>query len=77
MKEKWKQPSERMLNRIVYGRPKGSSDKNKRVRSFRKVFDGNNLFETAEDAAKFHNITPTSIRRRCRIEYNGIWRYCE
>lgn len=77
MKDKWKNPSEKMLKRIVFGRSKGSKDKNKRNRLFRKVFDGNITFDTAEIAAKFYNISPTSIRRRCRINYQGMWRYCE
>lgn len=77
MKEKWRQPSEKMINRIIFGRPKGASDKNKRVKTFRKIFDGKVVFETAEIAAEVYKITSTSIRRRCRINFNNQWSYCE
>jgi len=77
MKEKWKNPSDKMLNRVISGRPKGIKEIAKRNKSFRQVFDGFNIYKNAETAAKIYGITPTSIRRRCRLNYNNAWRYCE
>jgi hypothetical protein len=77
MKEKWKKPSDKMLNKVITGRPKGVKDKTKRNKNFRQVFDGFNVYKNAEIAAKIYGITPTSIRRRCRLNFNNVWRYCE
>jgi hypothetical protein len=76
MLEKWKNPSDAMLLRKISGRPKGAKDLNTRKeKPVRKIFAEGIIFHSAEDAAKHFNIHPVNIRRKCRLNYNGTWRY--
>jgi len=77
MLEKWKHPSESMINRKITGRRKGSKDLKKRCVSFKKITDGVNVFNDALEASIYYNITPTSIRRRCRLNFEGTWKYID
>ena len=77
MKERWQHPTEKMVSRVTTGRPKGSQDLKKRNTTFRSLTDGTRVFINANDAAAVYKITPTNIRRRCRINYKGVWRYID
>lgn len=80
MREKWKNPTEAMLNAkdIIPGRPKGSKDlKPRKERPVRKIYADGMIFKDAIEASIFFNIHVVNIRRRCRCNYNGNWRYLD
>ena len=75
MKERWQKPTDKMIKRVITGRPKGSQDNKKRVVFFRTLTDGVRVYSNANEAALVYKIAPANIRRRCRINYKGVWRY--
>lgn len=77
MKSMWQNPTEKMINRVCHGRPKGSKDLTKRIIrvNIRKIYAEGMLFDDAFEASKHFGIDPVNIRRKCRLNYNGNWRY--
>jgi hypothetical protein len=70
MKEKWKNPTDKMkknLERLI-NTPNSKKRKPKCQRSGQKVFCCGVIYENAVEASKVFGITPTSIRRRCKSE---------
>jgi len=76
MKEKWQNPTEAMINKPYYGRPKGSKDLNKRAvkNNIRKVKFGDGVYDDAIAAGTAVGTHPVSIRRWCKNNLNG-WSY--
>jgi hypothetical protein len=76
MKEKWKTPSDAMINMQRNGRPKGAKDLTKRsVRSsIKQVKHKNVVYKNAVEAAEYFNVHPVSIRRWCKENINN-WSY--
>lgn len=76
MLEKWKNPSESMLNRSITGRPKGAKDllKRKQKKSLKISVNGI-IFNTAKDASVHFGIDVVNVRRRCRMEKYTEWNY--
>lgn len=78
MKERWKNPSEKMKTMPFYGRPKGAKDLQKRKpREQRKVEIDGVVYDSAKEASKIYNIHPVNVRRRCREDVFENWRYIE
>jgi len=76
MKEKWKNPSEKMKNRVIAGRTKGSKDfKKRKQKPIKRIFADGLIFNDALSASKHFGIDPVNIRRRCRLNYKGNWKY--
>jgi len=76
MLEKWKNPTEPMLNKVYHGRTKGSKDLQKRKQKpIKKIYAEGLIFNDAIEASKHFGIHPVNIRRRCRLNYNENWRY--
>jgi len=77
MKERWKNPTDSMKNRKVYGRPKGAKDLTTRKKrdNIKKIYADGLIFDDAKSASIHFGIDPVNIRRRCRLNYNGTWRY--
>jgi hypothetical protein len=78
MLEKWKNPSDAMLNRLVHGRPKGSKDLSQRTprTNIKKVKCGDVLYNDAFEASCAVGVHPVSIRRWCKNKIND-WSYVE
>jgi len=76
MTEKWKSPSDSMLNRICNGRPKGSKDIQKRKqRETHKIYAEGKIFDNATEASKHFGIHVVNVRRKCRLEKYTEWKY--
>lgn len=76
MKKKWSNPTEAMLNRITYGRPKGAKDVGERKlrNDTRQVRHQNTIFKNAVEAANIFNVHSVTIRRWCKLQMND-WGY--
>ena len=76
MKEKWKNPSEKMLQAPRDGRPKGAKDMKQRAlrKDTRKVKHKSREYENAIDASKHAGVHPVTIRRWCKDNLND-WSY--
>lgn len=76
MKEKWKNPSDAMINKVYHGRPKGSKDlTTRRIRSsINKVCHNGIIYKDANEAANSIGVHPVSIRRWCKNKIND-WSY--
>jgi hypothetical protein len=69
MTERWKNPSDEMLNRKISGRPKGSKDIGARKpKQFRKVYAEGVIYNSMRQAAIYYNVTSNTIKRRCLLE---------
>lgn len=78
MEERWKNPTEAMKNRVCHGRTKGAKDIVKRKERYeRKIYAEGFIFNNAKEASEHFDIHPVNIRRRCRLLYNGKWRYLD
>lgn len=76
MKERWQHPTEAMLNRKCHGRPKGAKDvKPRKPRPMQKIEVNGRLYDNALSVSDEFGITPTSVRRRCRMEKYTEWKY--
>jgi hypothetical protein len=76
MKEKWKNPSESMVNKTYHGRPKGSKDVGERKprSTIRKVCYDGIVYENAIEASEVYGVHPVTIRRWCKDNMNK-WSY--
>lgn len=75
VRKSWENPTEKMLNKKIPGRTKGSKNKKEVNKPMRKIKYLNEIYENAVVAAKIHKITPHSVRRRCRLSFRNEWSY--
>jgi hypothetical protein len=79
MIERWKNPTDKMKNRPLSGRPKGAKDLTKRKKSskIKKILANGIIFNDAYEASKHFGIHPVNVRRRCRLNYENTWSYID
>lgn len=76
LKERWKNPTKKMQNRKVHGRPKGAKDlESRKQREERMVSIEGVVYSSAKEAATVYGVHPVNIRRKCRTSKYIDWFY--
>jgi hypothetical protein len=83
LKEKWKNPTDKMLDNyerfvnMAKNQKRGKDKSKRKQRTTQKVFCCGIIYEDAVEASKVVGINPVNIRRRCRLEQYTDWYYLE